>query len=75
MIRVFENALSNKLCEEIIKENEDLIIDDNKDFIVVNKNSGIPVQGGTKSKKNLIDINLIDILILINLFNIFKEIS
>ena len=42
--------------EEIIKKNEDLIIDDNKDFIVLNKTSGISVQGGTKSKKNLVDI-------------------
>ena len=42
--------------EEIIKENEDLIIDDNTDFIVLNKSSGISVQGGTKSKKNLVDI-------------------
>ncbi len=41
---------------EIIKENEDLIIDNNDDFIVINKSSGISVQGGTKSKKNLIDI-------------------
>ena len=37
--------------EEIIKANEDLIIDDNDDFIVLNKSSGISVQGGTKSKK------------------------
>ena len=42
--------------EEIIKENEDLIIDNNDDFIVLNKSSGISVQGGTKSKKNLVDI-------------------
>ena len=41
---------------EIIKSNEDLIIDDNDDFVVLNKSSGISVQGGTKSKKNLIDI-------------------
>ena len=41
---------------EIIKSNEDLIIDDNEDFIVLNKSAGISVQGGTKSKKNLIDI-------------------
>ena len=41
---------------EIIKSNEDLIIDDNDDFIVLNKSSGISVQGGTKSKKNLVDI-------------------
>ena len=42
--------------EVIIKENEDLIIDNNDDFIVLNKKSGISVQGGTKSKKNLVDI-------------------
>ena len=42
--------------EEIVKENENLIIEDNDDFIVLNKNSGISVQGGTKSKKNLVDI-------------------
>jgi len=42
--------------EEVIKENEDLIIDNNEDFIVLNKSSGISVQGGTKSKKNLVDI-------------------
>ena len=41
---------------EIIKENEDLIIDNNDDFIVLNKSAGISVQGGTKSKKNLVDI-------------------
>jgi len=41
---------------EIIKSNENLIIDNNEDFIVLNKKAGISVQGGTKSKKNLIDI-------------------
>jgi len=41
---------------EIVKSNEDLIIDNNEDFVVLNKSSGISVQGGTKSKKNLIDI-------------------
>ena len=41
---------------EIIKSNEDLIIDNNDDFIVLNKSAGISVQGGTKSKKNLVDI-------------------
>ena len=40
----------------VIKANEDLIIDNNDDFIVINKSAGISVQGGTKSKKNLIDI-------------------
>ena len=41
---------------ETIKSNEDLIIDDNDNFIVLNKSAGISVQGGTKSKKNLVDI-------------------
>jgi len=41
---------------EIIKSNENLIIDNNEDFIVLNKSAGISVQGGTKSKKNLVDI-------------------
>ncbi len=42
--------------KEIIKQNEDLIIENNNNFIVLNKASGISVQGGTKSKKNLVDI-------------------
>tara|TARA_Y100000816_G_C26091504_1_gene576896 strand:- start:709 stop:1620 length:912 start_codon:yes stop_codon:yes gene_type:complete len=42
--------------KEVIKSNEKLIIDNNDDFIVLNKSSGISVQGGTKSKKNLVDI-------------------
>ncbi len=41
---------------DIIKSNEKLIIDNNDNFIVLNKSSGISVQGGTKSKKNLVDI-------------------
>ena len=42
--------------KKIINFNESLIIEDNKDFIVLNKATGIPVQGGTKSKNNLIDV-------------------
>ena len=41
---------------EVIKENENFVIENNDDFVVLNKQSGISVQGGTKSKKNLIDI-------------------
>ena len=41
---------------DILKENEDLIIENNDNFVVLNKQSGISVQGGTKSKKNIIDI-------------------
>ena len=55
-----ETILQKKIkfnpSEDIIKANEDLIIDNNDDFIVLNKSSGISVQGGTKSKKNLVDI-------------------
>ncbi len=45
-----------KPSKEVIKSNENQIIDNNKNFIVLNKSSGISVQGGTKSKKNLVDI-------------------
>ena len=41
---------------EIIRENEDLIIENNDNFVVINKPAGIPVQSGTKSFKNIIDI-------------------
>ena len=41
---------------KVLKENEELIIDNNQDFLVINKDAGTAVQGGTKSKKNLIDI-------------------
>jgi len=54
--RFIQKNIKFKPSDEIIKENEDLIIDDNENFIVVNKEPGIAVQGGTKSKKNLIDI-------------------
>ena len=49
--KIIQKNLKFKPSEEIIKENESLIIDDNENFIVVNKESGIAVQGGTKSKK------------------------
>lgn len=39
-----------------LHKNEKSLIENNKDFIVLNKQSGISVQGGTKSKNNLIDI-------------------
>ena len=53
---IIQKKIKFKPSNEVIKENEDLIIDDNENFIVVNKESGIAVQGGTKSKKNLLDI-------------------
>tara|TARA_A100001015_G_scaffold308863_1_gene407215 strand:- start:630 stop:1538 length:909 start_codon:yes stop_codon:yes gene_type:complete len=39
-----------------IKKYDDFILEDNNNFIVINKPSGIPVQGGTKSFKNIIDV-------------------
>jgi len=35
---------------------DDYVIEDNENFIVINKPIGIPVQSGTKSFKNIIDI-------------------
>ena len=55
-ISLKQKIIKFKPSEEVIKENEELIIDNNNDFIVLNKSSGISVQGGTKSKKNLVDI-------------------
>ena len=55
-----ENIVQKKIkfqpSKDIIKSNEDQIIDNNDNFVVLNKSSGISVQGGTKSKKNLVDI-------------------
>jgi len=39
-----------------IGEYDDYVIEDNSNFIVINKPTGIPVQSGTKSFKNIIDI-------------------
>ena len=41
--------------KEITAYNE-FVIEDNENFIVINKPAGIPVQSGTKSFKNIIDI-------------------
>ena len=56
--KISENNKKTKFepSKSIIKSNEDLIIDNNDNFIVINKKSGTAVQGGTKSRKNLIDI-------------------
>ena len=39
-----------------IGEYDDYVIEDNSNFIVINKPTGIPVQSGTKSFKNIVDI-------------------
>jgi len=53
---IVQKKIKFKPSKEIIKSNEDQIIDNNEKFVVLNKSSGISVQGGTKSKKNLVDI-------------------
>jgi len=53
---IVQKKIKFKPSKEVIKSNEDQIIDNNDNFIVLNKSSGISVQGGTKSKKNLVDI-------------------
>ncbi len=53
---IVQKKIKFKPSKEVIESNEDQIIDNNENFIVLNKSSGISVQGGTKSKKNLIDI-------------------
>ena len=49
--RILQKRTSFNPSNQIIKANEDLIIDNNENFIVLNKSAGISVQGGTKSKK------------------------
>ena len=53
---IIQKKIKFEPSQEIIKSNEDQIIDNNDNFVVLNKSSGISVQGGTKSKKNLVDI-------------------
>ena len=53
---IVQKKIKFEPSREVIKSNEDQIIDNNENFIVLNKSSGISVQGGTKSKKNLVDI-------------------
>ena len=50
---IIQKKIKFQPSKKIIKANEDLIIDNNEDFIVLNKSAGISVQGGTKSKKKL----------------------
>ena len=54
--KIFQKKIKFVPSKEVVKSNEDQIIDNNENFIVLNKSSGISVQGGTKSKKNLVDI-------------------
>ena len=53
---IIQKKIKFEPSKAVIKSNENQIIDNNDNFIVLNKGSGISVQGGTKSKKNLVDI-------------------
>jgi len=58
----FVEKKHNKIKEKYIPTNKDLsysskiFIEDNENFVVINKPAGISVQSGTKSKRNIIDI-------------------
>ena len=56
----YENKNQNKFkyipSKKKLTENERSLLDNNDDFIVINKKAGISVQGGTNSKNNLVDI-------------------
>ena len=56
----YENKYQNKVkyipSKKKLTENERSLLDNNDDFIVINKKAGVSVQGGTNSKNNLIDI-------------------
>ena len=54
--KLVQKKIKFEPTKEIIKSNEEQIIDNNDKFVVLNKSTGISVQGGTKSKKNLVDI-------------------
>ena len=56
--KILHNKPKKKIIPDktIIKETEKDIVENNDDFIVINKKSGLPVQGGTKIKENLINI-------------------
>ena len=60
-ISKFKPTDENKKIKYLPKKKEigdydDYIIENNENFIVINKPTGIPVQSGTKSFKNIIDI-------------------
>ena len=45
-----------KATNKEISSTNELVIEDNENFIIINKPSGISVQSGTKSRRNIIDI-------------------
>ena len=51
-----EKKLKYKPKKSEVGKYDDYVIEDNENFIVINKPSGIAVQAGTKSFKNIIDV-------------------
>ena len=51
-----EKKIKYKPKENELNKYDDYVIEDNQNFIVINKPSGIAVQSGTRSFKNIIDI-------------------
>ena len=51
-----EKKLKYKPNKSETRKYDDYVIEDNENFIVINKPSGIAVQAGTKSFKNIIDV-------------------
>ena len=51
-----EKKITYKTTKFDKKRYDQFIVEDNENFLVLNKPSGVPVQGGTKSFKNIVDI-------------------
>ena len=65
-ISKFKAANKKQKIKYLPKEKEigvydDYVLEDNENFIVINKPTGVPVQSGTKSFKNIVDLSLIHI--------------
>ena len=63
VVNIYDIKITNKPkkklfvpSKKILSNNEKNIIFNNENYLVLNKKPGMPVQGGTKSKKNLVDI-------------------
>ena len=51
-----EKKITYKTTKFDKKRYDQFVVEDNENFLVLNKPSGVPVQGGTKSFKNIVDI-------------------
>ena len=54
--RNIKKKFQYKATNKEIRSTSDIFIENNENFVIINKPAGLPVQAGTKSKKNLIDI-------------------